>query len=75
MAYFSNGTEGMIYQTDYCDRCRNYQGGDAPGCPIWDLHLLHQGEVDWQPVLDKLIPRTPDGLGNEQCETFVEEGA
>ena len=44
MAYFSNGSEGMAWQERNCDRCVNYlDNGDGrgPGCPIWDVHMIH----------------------------------
>lgn len=41
MACFVNSTESAHYQSQYCDRCQNWRdNGEAPGCPVWDLHLL-----------------------------------
>jgi hypothetical protein len=69
MAYFSNGTEGADYQAQYCDRCIHDANQD---CPIWLAHLLHNGtDGDAAEVLDLLIPRSGDGLGNERCRLFV----
>lgn len=83
MGYFSNGAEGADYEERYCSRCVHYDhklGEDLP-CPVWMAHLLyayelcnekeHPGKV----MLDMLIPRTPDGLGNEQCRMFVPAAA
>jgi hypothetical protein len=67
MAYFSNGTEGLMYQERYCMRCQNW-GRDRltdksgePGCPIWDAHLLYayeecNSESNAKYILDALIP-------------------
>lgn len=54
MAYFSNGTEGMIYEGAVCSRCVHQDGptieqpGDRvgdnepdDGCPVWLLHFLY----------------------------------
>ena len=41
MGYFSNGTEGMIFQDRYCSRCVHDVNND---CPIWLMHLLWSSE-------------------------------
>lgn len=76
MGYFSNGTEGMMYEEQYCSRCV-HQDADGAGCPVWNLHLdysyelcndkQHPGKV----MLDTLIP--PDKQHpafNGQCAMF-----
>lgn len=45
MGYFSNGTEGMSFQSRFCFRCANYRTDEkhperGEGCPVWDAHLL-----------------------------------
>jgi len=49
MAYFSNGTEGDMYQERWCHRCAHWS--DEAGCPVWFLHELHVGEREWRPAL------------------------
>lgn len=69
MAYFSNGTEGMMYEERYCSRCvHNFD------CPVWDAHLLFNYTECNNPesILHMLIPRSKDGLSNEQCRMFYE---
>ena len=70
MGYFSNGTEGMDYQAAYCDRC--VHGADYD-CPVWNAHLDHNYEECNKPesILHTLIPRSKDGLDNEQCRMFL----
>ena len=80
MGYFSNGSEGMDYEERYCKRCIHYGPEEGPGCPIWFAHLLYAYEEcnstsNAKTMLDMLIPRTADGLDNEQCVMFVEEAA
>jgi hypothetical protein len=80
MGYFSNGCEGMDYEERYCRRCVHYGPEEGPGCPIWLAHLLYAytntgSGSDAERTLDLLIPRTPDGLDNEQCALFVEAAA
>jgi len=44
MAYFANGTEGEIYERNICEGCLNYkldEESDTYGCPILDLHFMH----------------------------------
>jgi len=72
MGYFSNGTEGMCYEEDYCSRCI-HNNKDGPYCPVWTLHMLHNYDECNKPdsFLHMLIPRSNDGLVNEQCRMFV----
>lgn len=74
MAYFSNGTEGMDYQSRYCDHCVHDAKQD---CPVWLLHLMYCGQQSnnetVETFLSALIPRTRDGLGNEQCKMFIKK--
>lgn len=67
MGYFSNGTEGEEYGQMYCDHCVH---NDA--CPVWGLHFEHNYTKDAtvRSILDYLIPRSTDGLGNEQCGMY-----
>ena len=71
MGYFSNGTEGMAYTEHYCSRCVNDKNDD---CPILALHLLwnydQHDNTDKKLALDSFIPRSADGLSNEQCKMF-----
>lgn len=71
MGYFSNGTEGMDYENRYCDRCIHQHSG----CSIWLLHLEHNynQSKEIQDMLNILIPRSKDGLSNEQCTLFARQ--
>ena len=74
MAHFSNGTEGMMYQSKYCDICWNYRDKDDGrgfGCPIWDLHLLFVGEKQHEVTLNTLIPMNKDGIFAAECSMFL----
>jgi hypothetical protein len=76
MAYFSNGTSGMVYVEKYCSRCRNWKDlGDDKGfgCPIWDLHTVHNYDQvknkDIKRILESFIPTKDDGFPG-QCLMF-----
>ena len=73
MGYFSNGTEGMFYQEEYCCTCANSEGDDAPGCAIWDAHLLYSYNECNNPnsILHILIPRDEKG-SNLACKLHKE---
>lgn len=75
MGYFANGTAGMEYESQYCDKCV-HQKPDDGGCAVFMVHLMHNHEECNKPesILHKLIPRTDDGLGNEQCRMYHEIG-
>lgn len=74
MGYFSNGTEGELYQEHFCDRCVHDVNGD---CPVWAAHLIHNYDECNKPdsALHMLIPRSKDGLDNERCRMFIERQA
>lgn len=73
MAYFPNGTSGMIYEERYCSNC--VHGRD--GCAVMDVHNFFNydqfGEDEHsksiKTILDLLIPETKDGTG--QCNMFL----
>lgn len=75
MGYFSNGTEGAMYEEEYCERC--IHGSDSESlCPVWSMHMLLNYDLCNAPddnpgriALDMLIPRK--GIHNEQCTMFV----
>ena len=71
MAYFSNSTESMDYEEKHCSNCV-HQKLDDGGCAVWLLHLIYNYDEcnKKDSFLHVLIPRTKDGLGNEQCEMF-----
>jgi len=75
MGYFSNGSESMAYEARYCDRCLHQGPPDGPGCTVWLAHLLHNYDDsnNKDSILNVLIPRTEDGLGNTQCTMFLED--
>jgi len=70
MGYFPNGTEGMLYQERYCDRCVHCS--EEHGCPVMLAHELWNYEEcnNAQSVLHRMIPRTDDDLDNGQCFAF-----
>lgn len=82
MAYFPNGTSGMIFAEHFCDHCRNMidrNDGRGPGCPIMDLHMLWNFDAigkDADKVkhkaLEHFIPSGKDGEFDE-CSMFLPE--
>ena len=74
MGYFSNGTEGMFYEEEYCVKCLHY-GDERKGCPVWGAHLLYNYErgTDAASILDILIPRFKDKCGNDKCSMFLQD--
>lgn len=74
MGYFSNGTEGHMYEVRYCQRCIHYDD-----CPILVLHMLWNYEQHGDDELSQakkmalgmLIP--VKGTVNEECTMFVQD--
>ena len=77
MGYFSNGSEGMAYEARYCDRCVHQGPPEGPGCAVWLAHLLANYDEceNKASILHLLIPRSRDGLDNEQCLMFWARGS
>ena len=76
MAYFANGTQGQIYEDQYCARCVHSLDKDANKgecCPVLMLHLLWNGDKieDRELALDLFIPR--EGIVNKECSMFFGE--
>lgn len=67
MGYFSNGTEGILYEEAYCDRCVH-----RDGCAVWSAHMLHNYRDcnDKESILHILIPISEDRSHNEKCRMF-----
>lgn len=78
MGYFSNGTEGDMFEARYCNRCVHED--DEKGCPVMLAHVLYSYELcnekehPGKVMLDMLIPRErePGYCGNAQCAMFYE---
>lgn len=72
MGYFSNGSEGEWYYSEYCMKCVHNGDGTGPMCPVWMLHLEHNYRDcnNDESILHTLIPRSEDKLGNEECKMF-----
>lgn len=84
MAYFSNGTEGDMYEAKYCARCfhrKTIEGvlGPYETCPVWEAHMEWNYEQCSEPhvkaILDLLIPPKGGGFNGQfpaQCAMFHE---
>ena len=69
MAYFPNGTSGIVYEEMYCDHCHHQGNADDGGCAVMMLHLVHNYEDEARKFLDALIPM--DGIEAQKCKMFV----
>lgn len=73
MGYFSNGTEGMLYEEKWCDNCIH-----QVDCPVWSIHLEWSYELcnkkddPGKQMLDEFIPIDENGR-NQECTMFVEK--
>lgn len=62
MGYFSNGSEGDVYEHKYCSHCVHYHLGqwDEGCCAVWNAHMIGNYKQienhDLATVLDLLIP-------------------
>ena len=65
MGYFSNGTEGDMYEQEYCYQCIHDEN-----CAVWEAHLIYNYDEcnNEKSILHTLIPRK--GAYNEKCNMF-----
>ena len=80
MAYFSNATDLMNYETQYCGKCVHAGGVDGNGCAVMAVHQLHTeggGYETYKSLFDELIPRSEEQRndnrlngGNDRCRLF-----
>lgn len=74
MAYFSNGTEGLLYEERWCASCVHAKlKAETGGCSVWLAHLLRNYDQCNKPdsILHVLIPRSKDGLTNLKCTMHI----
>jgi hypothetical protein len=71
MGYFSNGTEGMVYEETYCANCVHY-GPEGISCAVLELHSIHNYDEcnNRDSFLHVLIPRGKDGQ-NQKCRMLT----
>jgi len=75
MGYFSNGTEGDLYEEKWCKRCVHYPQTEYDECcMVWFAHLICNYDEcnDEDSVLHMLIPR--EGIRNLECKMFIPRG-
>jgi|6_EtaG_2_1085325.scaffolds.fasta_scaffold03149_2 hypothetical protein len=76
MGYFSNGTEGQLYEARYCSRC---DCQSVEPCAVLNAHFIAATQVGWaddmspmRMILDMLIPQNRHGQ-NGECTMFKAE--
>ncbi len=66
MAYFANGTDGMVYEDKWCCRCVHGHDAEESMCPVWFAHQLwnydNRADGEIATVLDAMIPTREDGF-------------
>ena len=67
MGYFSNGSEGEMYESQFCEHCAH-----QTNCAVWEAHLEHNYSEcnNKESILHVLIPRNEDG-SNGKCRMFL----
>ena len=72
MGYFANGTEGDMYEAEYCEKCVHCEDEQNFMCPVLVLHWVWNyrqcNDGDKKEVLEMFIP-TKDCF-NEKCKMF-----
>lgn len=70
MAYFANGTEAMMYEDKYCDKC--VHNHPDYGCPCLIAHMLWNYDEcnNADSILHKMIPVRKDAFA-DRCTFFV----
>ena len=67
MGYFSNGSEGMEYQGEWCENCIHNED-----CAVLKAHMIYNYDEcnKADSILHILIPRDEKGY-NKQCTMFI----
>lgn len=78
MAYFPNGTSGMVYEEQWCVRCIHCPVPEQEKwCAVWDAHQSCNYDQCKDPkikiLLEILIPTGKDGFP-EKCTMFIPSG-
>ena len=65
MGYFSNGTEGEMYEAEFCSRCVH-----EDNCAVLEAHMLYNYDEcnKKDSILHILIPKK--GCDNKKCRMF-----
>jgi len=82
MGHFSNGTEGLLFEEQFCQHCihsdfregKNIGDADNPPCPVWFAHECYcyeecNSKSNAKAILDMLI--TPGTDGDNECRMFA----
>ena len=74
MGYFSNGTEGEMYEEEYCSKCIHERPG-VETCAVLQAHLIYNYDEcnKKDSILHMLIPR--DGCENLKCKMYYPRNA
>lgn len=71
MGYFSNGTEGTLFQARYCNRCVHDRDED---CPIWMLHLSYNNDQSENPIIEGILSALIQHKGTDNiCNLYHEK--
>lgn len=73
MAYFSNGEDGRIFESNWCSKCVHDKEGE---CIIMLLHFVDQS--DWKndeshPMNRIIEEKEKDGVWTRTCHMFIED--
>jgi len=74
MAHFSNGTEGLAYEEQWCFKCQHGQAEE--GCVVWNAHfyfcqeLCNEAGAPGRHILDMLIP-VDTARWPQKCSMFI----
>ena len=80
MAYFANGSEGSMFEEQFCSRCVHEKPDDG-GCMVWLLHLLwnydavgKDADETKHMALDLLMPDGKTATELPTCSMFYAIG-
>jgi hypothetical protein len=72
MGYFSNGTDGAMFEEEYCNNCVHEKIDSF--CPVMEAHQLYNYDDcnNKNSILHILIPRDEKGY-NQPCAMFIKK--
>jgi hypothetical protein len=79
MGYFSNASEGLAYQKQWCFRCKHWpDDSNEGGCTVWSIHQLHNYKQCEKSKIGSLLKEilgcfiTQEKTFNCKCAMFVQ---
>ena len=70
MGYFSNGSEGVDYESKYCEKCIHFENDNGDGCAVFKTKELAEQNRHLFEETDVAIDARKVSLTKEELKNF-----